>query len=66
MIYSNELREALRELKNCKAIVTVNVSDLQRKSAMSRKLLGPYKVSSVKRLLNLTSDAGYDLHIVSE
>ena len=65
MIYSNQLK-ALRELKDCKGIITVNVSDLQRKSAMSRKLLGTYKVSSVKKLLNLTSDAGYDLHIVCE
>ena len=66
MIYSKQLRDAMEELRDRKRIIKVNVSDLERKSAMSRKLLGPYKVSSVKRLLNLTSDAGYDLHIVSE
>ena len=66
MIYSNQLKQALRELKNCKGIITVNVSDLQRKSAMSRKLLGTYKVSSVKKLLNLASDTGSDLHFVCE
>jgi len=66
MIYSKQLREAMEELRNCKSIVEVNVSDLQRKSAMSRKLLGTYKVSSVKKLLNLASKTGSDLHIVCE
>ena len=66
MIYSNRLKQASRELKNCKGVIKVNASDLQRKSAMSRKLLGTYKVSSVKKALNLASDTGYDLHIVCE
>ena len=66
MIYSKQLRRALTELRNCKGIMKVNVSDLQRKSVISRRLLGTYKVSSVKKLLNLANDTGYDLHIVSE
>ena len=61
MIYSKQLRRALTELRNCKGIMKVNVSDLQRKSVISR---GTYKVSSVKKLLNLANDTGYDLHIV--
>jgi hypothetical protein len=66
MIYNKQLREAMEELRDSKSIIKVNVSDLQRKSAMSRKLLGTYKVSSVKKLLNLASDTGSDLHLVCE
>ena len=66
MIYSKQLRDAMEELRDRKRIIKVNVSDLERKSAMSRKLLETYKVSSVKKLLNLASKAGSDLHIVCE
>ena len=66
MIYSKQLRDAMEELRDRKSIIKVNVSDLERKSTMSRKLLGTYKVSSVKKLLNLASDTGSDLHFVCE
>ena len=66
MIYSKQLRDAMEELRDHKRIIKVNVSDLERKSAMSRKLLETYKVSSVKKLLNLASKTGSDLHIVCE
>jgi hypothetical protein len=66
MIYSKQLKQALTELKDCKGLIKVNASDLQRKSVISRRLLGTYKVSIVKKLLNLAGDTGYDLHIVCE
>ena len=66
MIYSKQLKRALTELRDCKGIMEINISDLQRKSVISRRLLGTYKASSVEKLLNLASETGYYLHIVCE